>query len=124
MITYKVGQTVTKKYSETHGLIIDVWTNKMGVRMVTLMTGRLSTPIALEAREVTPYIIQSPDVVMLTDIRGNPWLYEVCDVSADGLSVIVKEELDGKLYTVPMSEITRVIPASIARLHQLVGAGS
>jgi hypothetical protein len=123
MITYAVGQTVTRKGTETHGLIIDVWQNKHSERMVTIVTGRKSTPIALYAREVMPYVVQSPDVVILMDDRGNPWFFEVLDVTADGQSILIQNE-DGVICTVPMNEITRVIPASIARLAMLVGGAS
>jgi hypothetical protein len=123
MTTYRIGQTVTRKGSETHGLVIDAWTNKHGARMVTIVTGRMSCPIALEAREVTPYVVQSPDTVILMDDRGNAWFFEVMDVTADGLSILIQNE-DGALCTVPLTEVTRIIPASIARLTSLVGVQS
>ncbi len=117
-----IGQTATRKGTETHGLIVDTYTNSYGTSRVTMLTGRKSIPVTYDAHELTPYVIQPCDTVGLMDDYGSLWFYEVYDLSTDGFNCLLKDESGMGWY--PLSEVTRVIPASIERLRQLTGGES
>ncbi len=118
MDTFSIGQTVTRKGTEVHGLIVEMHMHNRN-QMINVFHTRKTPPITYYAYQLQPYVVQSPDIVLLMDDHGHPWAYEVMDVSADGQSVLLME--DGTLGYVRLSEVTRVIPASIARLMRLYG---
>lgn len=107
-----IGQTVTVKGTEKHGLVTDVWTYK-GVTRVAIQSSFKSDPIVYNASELTPYIVQSPDTIIVRD-GSTQWMFEVLDVKADMSAVYVI--LNGEIVTCDMRYVVRVIPASIGRM--------
>ena len=119
MNTFTVGQTVTRRGTESHGLIVDVYTHN-GAQMVKVFHSRKTPPYTYRASELDLYIVQSPDTVLLMDDHGGLWAFEVLDVSADGATLYLMGT-DGAYETAPLSEVTRIIPAPIAKLMRLYG---
>lgn len=111
MDTFKIGQTVTKTGTEKHGLVVNTWTHNGRVKVAVQMNYR--TPaITFDAWELTPYIIASPDTVIVQHpVDKTYWAFQVMDVEADYSGVYIKD--NGALIVCPMSNIVRVIPASV-----------
>ena len=120
MDTFIIGQTVTPRGTEAHGLIVDMYTHN-GTQKVSVFHNRKTPPRTYDASDLMPYMVQSPDMVMLMTDHGALYPFEVADVAADYSAVYVYD-LDGQRHRVPMNEVTRVIPATIARLAGLYGS--
>ena len=114
-----IGQTVTPRGTEAHGLIVDMYTHN-GTQKVSVFHSRKTPPRTYDACELAPYVVQSPDMVMLMTDHGALYPFEVADVAADYSAVYVYG-LDGQRHRVPMNEVTRVIPATVARLTSFYG---
>lgn len=118
---FKPGQTVTRTSitgQQTHGLVISVYMHS-GREKVQVVTGFKIPPLTFDASELTPYVLQSPDVVIVKDDDGALWSFEVLDFTADETGIIVKH--DGRFGVRPVESIIRIIPASFERIKILVG---
>jgi hypothetical protein len=126
MTTFTKGQTVTYTSAhtgnQTHGLVTDVYTHSDGKEKVIVFYSRKSPPITYYASQLTAYVVQSPDMVCLMDDHGGLWAYEVLDVNVSGDAVLLQD--DEGMAWVPLTQVTRVIPATIARLMRLYGDAS
>lgn len=112
MTTFTIGQTVTRKGTERHGLVTKTWEHQGRSKVAVQMDYR-NPAITFDAHELAAYIIASPDTVIVrSPLDGSLWAFEVLDVEADYSGVYIKD--NGALIICPMSYIVRVIPAVIA----------
>ncbi len=121
MHIFKAGQTVTHTSitgQQTHGLVVDTYTHN-GMSKVKVVVGFKVPPLTYDAHQLTPYVMSSPDWVIVKDDDGVLWSFEILDFTADESGIIVKS--DGRFWVCPLSSIIRVIPASVARISALVG---
>lgn len=113
MNNFTIGQTVTRKGTELHGIVVRIWEHQGRVKVAVQMDYR-NPPITFDAHELTAYIIASPDTVIVRNpLDGSLWAFEVMDVEADYSGVYIKD--NGMLIICPMSYIVRVIPAATMR---------
>lgn len=113
MNNFTIGQTVTRKGTEQHGLVIGTWEFN-GIKKVSVQMNYRTPPFVFDAHEIAPYIVASPDTVIVrSPIDGSLWAFEVMDVEADYSGVYIKD--NGALIVCPMSYIARVIPASVRK---------
>ena len=113
MHTFTAGQTVTRKGTEQHGLIVSMHTHN-GAQKINVQMNYRTPPLTFDAHEIAPYIVQSPDTVIVrSPIDGSLWAFEVLDVEADYSGVYIKD--NGAIIICPMAYIVRVIPASVRK---------
>ena len=110
---FSIGQTVTRKGTEQHGLVVSMHTHQ-GREKVNVQINYRTPPLCFDAHEIAPYVVASPDTVIVrSPIDGSLWAFEVLDVEADYSGVYIKD--NGAIIICPMSYIVRVIPASVRK---------
>lgn len=112
-MTFAIGQTVTRKGTEQHGIVTSTWTHN-GREKVAVQINYRTPPFVFDTHEIAPYIVASPDTVIVQNPHDKTfWAFEVMDVEADYSGVYIKD--NGALIICPMAYIVRVIPASVGR---------
>jgi len=93
MNPFTIGQTVTRKGTDIHSLVVATY-RFQGRDYVKVRTSMKTPPISELASAFVPYVMSSPDWVMVKDDDGILWAFEILDMTADGSGVIFKRGED------------------------------